>query len=174
MYEHNSIIGHLLCTWTSCVIVGSPLKFWPTVLDAMAENLPTPITVALNSCFFFPHSTMQSHPALTLSTGMFNYWHQGKVVFLSEIDNTVCRFDCKKKTISCWHLHRAWLSTPSIHFGGQERVCVHTSDTRSFCHGKGTFNCAVTLHIQFVLHTFRGWLWSGMDPIEWLSAMIWI
>ena len=28
---------------------------------------------------------------------MFNYWHQGKVVFLSEIDNTVCRLDCRKK-----------------------------------------------------------------------------
>jgi len=37
-----------------------------SVLDAVAENLPRPVTVVLNTCFFFPHSPC-SHTQLQYS-----------------------------------------------------------------------------------------------------------
>ena len=137
----------------------------------MAENLPTPITVALNSCFFFPHSTMQSHPAFNWNVQLL-HWHQGKVVFLSEMNNTVCRLDCWKEIVAT-HMERGLVhqvftlevKSGSVYIPVTQEASV-MAKVHSIMAKVCIFNCAVTLHIQFVVHTFRGWLWSGMDPMD--------
>ena len=136
----------------------------------MAENLPTSITVALNSCFFFPHSTMQSHPASILSTGRFNFFTGTKEKLLSSVKSTtqVCRLDCRKvkmSVVDTWLYSScgAWLSTLCIYFRGQEHMSVYIQEIQeaSVIHSKGllyTQPCACPPYTACStkwLHTFH-------------------
>ena len=136
----------------------------------MAENLPRPITVVLNSWFFFPHSTMQSHPASILTTGMFNFFTGTKEKWFSSLKSTTqCVGWTVGKNVSCWHLTlyvvvmerglAYYIFTSECKSGSVYlRVTQEASVMAKVC---CTLNCAVALHVQFVVPTFEFVHWQS-------------